>query len=79
MKEVTIYKEEIPSDGIWVARLVMSAGFADTPSEAKQLISRGRILIDKKRVQSDALMRIFSEPISVEYIGREIVKVVISD
>lgn len=77
MKEITIYKEEIPSDGIWVARLVMAAGFADTQAEAKQLISRGKILINKERIKSSACMRFTSEPVIIEYAGQEPVKVTV--
>ena len=77
MKEITIYKEEIPSDGLWIARLIMAAGFAETSAEAKQLISRGRILVNKERIKSSACMRFSSEPVMLECMGMESVKIIV--
>ncbi|MDQ7822706.1 MAG: S4 domain-containing protein [Candidatus Eremiobacteraeota bacterium] len=55
MRTVHIFRDEAPGDSVWIVRLLVAAGMADSKREARQLISRGMVKVDGQKVTSSSL------------------------
>lgn len=75
-RKLTLLREEIPQDGLWIVRVIMAAGFADSRKEARQLISRGMIKLNGERAEiSGVIDALPPEPFVLEYLDREKVEI----
>lgn len=75
MREVTFYSSEVPTDGLWIAHILLAAGYADTHKEAKQLVGQGLIKLNGKRIASDSCIHLSEVPILLESVGKESVQI----
>lgn len=53
--EVKIYSEDLSSGKIWIAKLLILAGFASSKREARRLISQGAVQIDGEKINTPDL------------------------
>ncbi len=78
MKETIIFRDEVPGDGLWIVKLIIAASFAETVKEARQLISRGFVMVNGQRVKPDMYFKQSEIPVVIECEGRESVKFALS-
>lgn len=61
MREIRILKDEAPDNKIWIIKLLMLTGIAESKREARQIVSRGMIYIDTTKIStSDCDVDIFT-------------------
>lgn len=54
MPEIVLRSTDLDQGRIWIVRLIVQAGFADSNAEARRLVKQGAVKIDEKGIAEDA-------------------------